>query len=89
MKQAAILTIHGHVQGVGFRYFVMQKAENYGISGFVKNQLNGDVYVEAEGEPEQLELFIQTCKLGPSHAWVEKVDVQYCPVQGFNGFHVR
>jgi len=89
MKQAAILTIHGHVQGVGFRYFVMQKAKDFSISGFVKNQLNGDVYAEAEGEPEQLEVFIQACKLGPSHAWVERVDVQYCPVQGFTGFQVR
>ena len=67
----------------------MQKAEDFGISGFVKNQLNGDVYAEAEGEPEQLEVFIQACKLGPSHAWVERVDVQYCPVQGFTGFQVR
>ena len=89
MKQSAILTIHGHVQGVGFRYFVMQKAKDFSISGFVKNQLNGDVYAEAEGEPEQLEVFIQVCKLGPSHAWVERVDVQYCPVQGFTGFQVR
>jgi len=89
MKHSVILTIHGHVQGVGFRYFVLQKAEIYGISGFVKNKLNGNVYVEAEGEPEQLELFINACKQGPSHAWVEKVDVQYCPLQDFNGFQKK
>jgi len=89
MKQSVILTIHGHVQGVGFRYFVSQKAELLGISGFVKNQPNGNVYVEAEGEPEQLELFIALCKQGPSHAWIEKVDVQYCPVQDFIGFQRR
>jgi acylphosphatase len=86
MKQSVILTIHGRVQGVGFRYFVMQKAENYGISGFVKNSMNGTVYIEAEGQSELLELFIQACKQGPSHAWVEKIDVQYCPVQDFKGF---
>ena len=86
MKQAILLTIHGHVQGVGFRYFVKQKADYLGISGFVKNKLNGDVYIEAEGESEQLELFISICKQGPSHAWVEKVDIQYCPVQDFIGF---
>jgi len=87
--QSVILTIHGHVQGVGFRYFVMQKAVSYGISGFVKNQLNGNVYVEAEGLLEQLELFIRSCKQGPAHAWIEKVDVQYCPEQGFQGFEKR
>lgn len=89
MKRSVILTIHGHVQGVGFRYFIMQKAENYGISGFVKNQLNGNVYIEAEGQPEMLLSFINACKQGPSHAWVEKVDIQYCPVQDFIGFQKR
>jgi acylphosphatase len=89
MKQAAILTIHGHVQGVGFRYFVKLKAELLGINGFVKNELNGIVYVEAEGEHDQLELFIHACQIGPSHAWTEKVDIQYCPIQDFKGFQVR
>lgn len=86
MKHSVILTIHGRVQDVGFRYFVMQKAELFGISGWVKNQPDGNVYVEAEGETDQLELFITYCKQGPSHAWVENVDVQYCPVQDFVGF---
>ncbi|MFA5971523.1 MAG: acylphosphatase [Lentimicrobiaceae bacterium] len=86
MKQAVILTIYGHVQGVGFRYFVIQKAEYLEISGFVKNLSNGNVYIEAEGEPEKLELFIHACQQGPSHAWVEKVDIQHCPVQDFHGF---
>jgi acylphosphatase len=89
MKQAAILTIHGRVQGVGFRYFVIRKAESFGISGFVKNKPDGNVYVEAEGEAEQLEIFINECKQGPSHAWVEKADVQYCPLHGFDGFQKR
>ena len=89
MKQAAILTIHGRVQGVGFRYFVKMKADSFQISGFVKNDPNGIVHVEAEGEPEQLEIFIHFCRQGPSHAWVEKVDLQDCPVQGFNEFEKR
>jgi len=89
MKKAAILTIHGHVQGVGFRYYVKQKAEYLEISGFVKNLMNGNVYVEAEGDPEHLDLFIKSCQQGPSHAYIEKVDVQYCPAQGFSGFLIR
>ena len=89
MKQAAILTIHGRVQGVGFRYYVNQKADSLQITGFVKNHPNGIVYVEAEGESEHLELFIHFCRQGPSHACVEKVDVQECPVQGFREFEKR
>jgi acylphosphatase len=86
MEQSAILNIHGKVQGVGFRYFVKQKADLLGIKGFVRNLVNGSVYVEAEGESEKLLLFIQLCHQGPEHAWVEKVDMQYCPDQGFSGF---
>jgi acylphosphatase len=89
MKQSAILIIHGRVQGVGFRYFVKQKADALGITGFVKNQLGGAVYVEAEGEENQLQLFIYFCRQGPSYAWVEKVDIQYCPTQDFIGFERR
>jgi acylphosphatase len=86
MKQSVILTLHGHVQGVGFRYFVKMKADLLGVAGFVKNQPDGCVYIEAEGEQEQLELFIALCRQGPTHAWVEKAEVQYCPVQHFTGF---
>jgi len=89
MKQSVILTILGHVQGVGFRYFLKQKADLLGISGFVKNQPNGIVHVEAEGEAEPLHSFIDICRQGPSHAWVEKVDIQYCPLQGFEDFQKR
>jgi acylphosphatase len=89
MKKSALLTIHGHVQGVGFRYFVKQKADLAGICGFVKNLPDGSVYVEAEGESENLEQFIHTCRQGPSHAWVGKMQVQYCPVQDFAGFRIK
>lgn len=89
MKQAVILTIHGRVQGVGFRYFVKIKADSLQITGFVKNHPNGVVYIEAEGEPEHLQLFIHFCRQGPSHAWADKVVVQECPVQGFRGFEKR
>jgi acylphosphatase len=89
MKKAVLLTIQGHVQGVGFRYFVKQKADVMGIQGFVKNQLNGNVYVEAEGEEDHLQLFITICQQGPYHARVEKIDIQYCPLQEFTEFQLK
>ena len=52
----------GRVQGVGFRYFVEQKANLLAINGFVKNLPDRKVYVEAEGDTEQLQLFISLCK---------------------------
>jgi hypothetical protein len=41
--------VHGRVQGVGFRYFVMREARALGLSGWVRNQADGSVEVEAEG----------------------------------------
>lgn len=87
--ESVILTIQGRVQGVGFRYFVKQKADLHRISGFVKNLPNGSVLVEAEGEPFELQMFINACKQGPSHANVLKMEIQYCPSQNFDGFEKR
>lgn len=89
MKESVIITISGRVQGVGFRYFVKQKADSLSISGFVKNLPDRKVYVEAEGDAEQLQLFIFSCKQGPSYARVESTDIQYCPMQGFVDFTIR
>lgn len=88
MKQSVILTIYGRVQGVGFRYFVKQKADWLTINGFVKNMPDNKVYIEAEGDEESLEEFIALCKQGPWHSRVDDVDVHYCPVQGFTGFRI-
>ena len=89
MKESVVITISGRVQGVGFRYFVKQKADLLAIKGFVKNLPDRKVFVEAEGDAEQLQLFISLCKQGPSHACVENADIQYCPLQGFVGFSIR
>ena len=89
MKESAILTISGRVQGVGFRYFVKQNADLLAICGFVKNLSDRRVHLEAEGNKQQLELFIDICKQGPSHARVENVEIQYCPLQDFNGFVIK
>ena len=43
------IRISGRVQGVGFRYNAREAAFHYGIKGFIRNQPNGDVYIEAEG----------------------------------------
>mgnify|MGYP005839882285 CR=1 FL=1 len=74
MKTIAI-TIKGKVQGVGFRYFVLRHATEIGVSGFVKNRLNGDVYIEASGTNNQLEQLILLCSQGPAYSNVESIQV--------------
>jgi acylphosphatase len=60
----AHMIVHGRVQGVGFRFTVMQKAMEEGINGWVRNREDGTVEIEAEGTKEQLDHFIQTIKTG-------------------------
>lgn len=52
------VTVSGRVQGVYFRASTKEVADSLGISGFVKNQPDGSVYLEAEGESEILDSFL-------------------------------
>ncbi|MGV2620204.1 UNVERIFIED_CONTAM: acylphosphatase [Halobacillus marinus] len=60
------LTIHGRVQGVGFRAAAKQKADYLGICGWVKNQPDGTVLMEAEGEEAVLNTFVDEISKGPT-----------------------
>ena len=89
MENALALTIGGRVQNVGFRFSAVQKAEQYDVKGFVKNQPDGTVYIEAEGEAENLNKFIEWCREGPPSASVEHIDKQEIPIQNFSRFSVK
>ena len=69
------IKIHGQVQGVFFRATAQEKADALGIKVFAENQPDGSVYIEAEGEEENLNEFVKWCRQGPSFARVEKVEV--------------
>jgi acylphosphatase len=86
MKKAAILTISGRVQNVGFRFHTQKTAQKHGIFGFVKNQNDGSVYIEAEGEEENLDHFILWCHKGPNWARVDEVKIQISQVQDYQVF---
>jgi acylphosphatase len=64
------LRIHGRVQGVGYRFSARNMAKNWGIKGFVRNEPDGSVYIEAEGEEKNLVMFLAWCKKGPSMSYV-------------------
>lgn len=67
------LKIYGLVQGVFFRTSAKEEADKLNITGFVRNEPDGSVYIEAEGKEENLNEFIKWCNMGPSMAQVEKV----------------
>lgn len=77
----ASIVITGSVQGVGFRYFASDLAEQLGITGWVKNLSDGRVEVEAHGVQEIVEVMIEKLHQGPSHASVIAVDVTWVPEQ--------
>jgi acylphosphatase len=83
------IRITGRVQGVGFRYSARSMAHMTGIRGFIRNLPNGDVYIEAEGESQQIEEFIRWCRQGPPRSIIKFVDIYDAEVVGFEEFAVR
>ena len=67
------LRIEGKVQGVGFRWFVCERAEELGVSGWVKNTSSGDVEVAASGDPDKLAVFETAIERGPLGARVTAI----------------
>lgn len=76
-KKHLNIKIYGRVQGVGFRVSAKRKAEELKLRGFVRNEPDGTVDIEAEGEEENLEKFLEWCKKGTLFARVEKVNFEY------------
>lgn len=89
-RKSVFLILTGRVQGVGFRYFAQHKAVELGISGWVSNTYDNKLEIEAIGEPEKLEIFIDWMKTGPSRAIVKTVSVaEITPTRNFTNFIIR
>ncbi len=88
MRKAFLYRVKGRVQGVGFRYFVYKKAISLSISGYVKNLLNGDVEVWAEGEDEKLNKLELILKKGPVLAHVTELLKEERKPQNFKDFQI-
>jgi acylphosphatase len=86
MRKHLNITVAGRVQGVFFRASTKTSADHLSIKGFVKNQPDGSVYIEAEGEEKDLEQFIDWCSQGPKAAKVEHYQVQDGVMKDFTDF---
>ncbi len=71
-----IIKVTGLVQGVFFRYTTRKVARKLGLKGYVKNMPDGTVYIEAEGEENDLKQLLQFANTGPPHAKVENVEYE-------------
>lgn len=84
------IKIYGRVQGVFFRWEAGRKAKELGITGFAENAPDGSVYIESEGEEENLKAFLEWCEKGPPSASVEKTEFEFSnELKNFKGFEMR
>ena len=84
-----VITVSGKVQGVFYRQSTIETARQLGVKGYVKNETNGNVYIEAEGTTEQLKGFIDWCKKGPTRAIVSDVMVEEGEIKNYSSFEIR
>ena len=83
-------TIRGRVQGVGFRYYSFRRARELGVTGWVRNEKDGAVVVVAEGRRAALDALISLLRIGPEHANVLDVDIEWlCGGHCFVEFEIR
>lgn len=86
MKRAHVF-ISGFVQGVGFRHFVRRKAQELGLTGWVKNLPKRRVEAVFQGPKEKIEEIILLCRKGPFLSEVEDVEVEWGePEKGYTSF---
>jgi len=83
------LIIRGTVQGVFFRKHTRQAAEELGVRGFVRNEPDGSVYVEACGSPEAMASFELWCRQGPPGARVTSLECREIGTRNFSSFEIR
>jgi acylphosphatase len=87
--KSLIIKIYGDVHGVGFRDATYWTARKMRVAGFVMNDPDGSVYIEAEGEEAALKEFLIWCKKGPVTARVNRVEAEWSDVDGrFTGFRI-
>jgi len=82
------LIIFGKVQGVGYRYYTRLYANEIGIKGTVKNQLDGTVIVYASGNEEQCELFLEKLYKGSPFSKVSHIEIETIDFIEYTDFDV-
>lgn len=81
-KTGAAIRVAGRVQGVGFRYWALQRAKQLDLTGFVKNDPDGTVFTVAEGDRGNVESYIDELKQGPGTAAVDDISVSWREFEG-------
>ena len=90
MKSTVHVVISGRVQGVWFRANTKQKAEQLGVTGWVKNTADGKVEALFEGDKKHIQEMIDWCHQGPPSAQIDHVEItEQSASNGFDGFSIK
>ncbi len=81
MQKKCTIIVSGAVQGIGFRYYTQECARELGLAGFVRNERDGAVRIEAQGDEASIREFIAWCENGPVYAQVDAVKVTWGDAQ--------
>ncbi len=84
------IIVSGRVQGVGYRWFARENAQDLELTGYVKNLSDGDVEVVAQGREENVLEFTSLLRQGPSFSQV--IDLKITEIsegKTFTYFEVR
>lgn len=87
-KQHLNIKVHGRVQGVFFRQTVRRNAESLGVNGYVRNNPDGSVSIEAEADEGTLKEFLDLCWQGTSKAKVRRLETEPGGLQHFDTFRI-
>ena len=82
------IKIKGVVQGVFFRKFIKENADELGVRGFVRNLEDGRIEIVIEGRDEKENELLEKCKKGPKHSEIKEIEVEEIKHQGFQDFKV-
>ena len=82
MAVRAHVTVRGYVQGVWYRGSMQEEARRLRVGGWVRNERDGSVVAEAEGERTDVEALIAWARHGPPGASVTDVEVAWIPATG-------
>ena len=88
MKRERII-VRGRVQGVFFRATTLEKAREIGLAGFVMNQPDGSVLIEAEGQTGQIRQLKDWCHIGSRFSKVDSVDGIEIELKGDSDFSIK
>ncbi|MGD9873356.1 MAG: acylphosphatase [Kiritimatiellia bacterium] len=88
-KQCISVRYTGHVQGVGFRYTVLSLSAGFAVTGFVRNEPDGSVRLEAEGAADELMAFVNAIRQSGLKRYIMEEQIGWQPASGgFSGFTI-